>query len=1413
MSAPLDRDAVRTSLLAQDFNTQVTRIEAVQDGITFNYFQGENIQHPASRIIANTNGVNFRFRGRNWISPFFAVAYAYWGVLRRSVAQQPRDQTITEFMMNLAMRRPNEPDPNYNRLRFRVAVPANIERRLRNNENFSPTALNFLAPHVATILAEENYSDIEMSTYADLISATGVVGRRDSVVVFACEATAFFRRNRREDFTARERVDMRARDLGALGRTRVAGNFGGGGKRKMFYHGKEVQFHSQVEETMTCVHVNPLKEGQFCFPMAFLTSQVRELRFEDGVCSERMSHPLVVADLKKSIDSYPYIVIPYNGNDRIPEFVRGKNLFIFNPIKPSNDLLWESAAKYLHNHVEVALNQSVDHTSWRECPQAYSDAFNVVIHMFIKGFKSRFDVYSPADKKDVVRHIYMYCADEHFNPVIDIRMFTSSKATLPMTWCDYCQKSIGAGALVATKSKHISKCHEKWDFASIGCCDFLDIAKKEAGIPIRKLPDVKEFCKAHEKFECDCDDYSIGNKVSEHVYVCTLCDVRGTYNTFSYKHRCYFKKPEVKAATDASKLFVLDIESLQEATPLNVKYVHDFVLMCVRNIYNEDSRVEYRTMDQFLDDCVNKPEYRDATFIAHNGGGYDYQFIIKSAEKREMEYTFVPRPGSDHKYISLTLQFEDYQINFIDFMCLIPGSLKGIAQSFQLEVQKGDFPHRFLTRETLNYKGPFPPIDSEEDYFSLNWKKSEIDVQEVREWHAVQCSKFCTCTAECECMKPQWDCFQFLTDYCWLDVDVLANACQKYRDLLMNVTGTGGTWNPTPIDPFRYLTQSQLAMQIFLTGFTELPPIGVTIPRRHGINKRQFIWYHRLQQQQPANTFIHYGTNPTRYMWVRDNMYVDCYCVETATVYLFFSTEERELPETEEKIELWSDYVQKGFIGAVEVMYDDNLRDVTELEMNIGNISDDRDFFFGGRTEVLSPYAKPSESEEIKYLDVCSLYPTICSFAMLPIGHPIMYFGSQCELRRLSPSVADSYFGYVRCRVIPNKNDVLGLLPSKLDSGKLVFNLNEKIGMWFTEEIYLAMQCGYVITEIYEVHHFDADNRSDTLMRGYMESFLTLKQESEGWKKLGASSENPTEEEQDRILEELFEANGGIGRAKKENVKKNPVLRQVSKIFLNCLWGKFCQRRKAEFFSELTSYKDYEAVMSTPEVNDMVFRQMSPGRWRVKYTKPDFMLPANPRYNIYLAAGVTAQARCYLHRQMLKIGPERVLYCDTDSIIFLFPKSGPKLTGIGLGQWTDEHPGEVIIDFMAIAPKCYMLNIEGDTVMKAKGCIMSIQNRKILSHETVKNLIQTYCIQKQLESAELKNFSIFTNSTDINYSYGTMFSRYNTKQVRCILNKRQLVETYSPDGVLGVSIMRVTLLPEGFTALIPSPSLPSPHHP
>ena len=38
-------------------------------------------------------------------------------------------------------------------------------------------------------------------------------------------------------------------------------------------------------------------------------------------------------------------------------------------------------------------------------------------------------------------------------------------------------------------------------------------------------------------------------------------------------------------------------------------------------------------------------------------------------------------------------------IRFIDFMMLVPGSLKGLADAFRLPIQKGDFPHKFANKD------------------------------------------------------------------------------------------------------------------------------------------------------------------------------------------------------------------------------------------------------------------------------------------------------------------------------------------------------------------------------------------------------------------------------------------------------------------------------------------------------------------------------------------------------------------------------------------------------------------------------------------------------------------------------------------------------------------------------------------
>jgi hypothetical protein len=183
-----------------------------------------------------------------------------------------------------------------------------------------------------------------------------------------------------------------------------------------------------------------------------------------------------------------------------------------------------------------------------------------------------------------------------------------------------------------------------------------------------------------------------------------------------------------------------------------------------------------------------------------------------------------------------------------------------------------------------------------------------------------------------------------------------------------------------------------------------------------------------------------------------------------------------------------------------------------------------------------------------------------------------------------------------------------------------------------------------------------------------------MKQEAEGWVKMGASSETPSEEEQLEIQVRVFEQSGYIGKIRPECVQKNPVKRQMAKLFLNSLWGKFCQKPNKDHFVVIHGYQQFASLWYDPSVDKskFSFRHISNQTWKVKFSSHDSYAKTNPKYNIFLASKVTEEARCILHRQMLKIGPERILYCDTDSIMFLWPKTAPRLEGVGLGNWVNE---------------------------------------------------------------------------------------------------------------------------------------------
>jgi hypothetical protein len=443
-------------------------------------------------------------------------------------------------------------------------------------------------------------------------------------------------------------------------------------------------------------------------------------------------------------------------------------------------------------------------------------------------------------------------------------------------------------------------------------------------------------------------------------------------------------------------------------------------------------------------------------------------------------------------------------------------------------------------------------------------------------------------------------------------------------------------------------------------------------------------------------------------------------------------------------------------------------------------IENSRSFFFGGKTEVFKPYYDCQPGEEIKYIDVCSLYPYVCAMKELPMGFP-QILHSNIDKNRLHPSSTQPYWGYAQILIECPCQELIGLLPSRdTKTKRLQFDLFTKMGIWHTEEIYFAIQHGYKILHIYQVYHWEKENRSNQLFKGYVDYFLRIKQESEGWEKYGLTSSHSIEEKQ-KLIDDLYFENGCIGKMRMNKVKKNPIARNLSKLFLNSLWGKLCQNPMQEQQIRINGYVQYLQFINHPAVDksSCLFRHVKDDVCSIRFNvKPEFLKPNN-KYNTYIAASVTAHARTYLHQQMYRIGPEKIIYCDTDSIMYVHQSKDPFMEKKGLGNWVDEYPKDKITRFIGLAPKSYALYFAGkDRLIKTKGISLTLSNLELIKDEDLLRIVKGY-IEGTFHEIKLKYTTISPNSIKVNIPYGTMLTTWGEKILKLVISKRQLSKLHT----------------------------------
>jgi hypothetical protein len=289
------------------------------------------------------------------------------------------------------------------------------------------------------------------------------------------------------------------------------------------------------------------------------------------------------------------------------------------------------------------------------------------------------------------------------------------------------------------------------------------------------------------------------------------------------------------------------------------------------------------------------------------------------------------------------------------------------------------------------------------------------------------------------------------------------------------------------------------------------------------------------------------------------------------------------------------------------------------------------------------------------------------------------------------------------------------------------------------------------------------------LFNEYIDHFLKKKAEASGY-----PSNVKSDEDKDAYIARYMEKEKV--RLDKDNIELNPGMRQLAKLCLNSFWGKFGQRNNLCQVEYITHPNHLMAILldETKEISSFCFvsDEMVQLQWRYKTDFIEITSNTNP----FIAAYTTAHARLKLY-SYLEILQERVLYFDTDSVIYVTRPGEEKLpTGEFLGDLTNElesyGPGSSISEFCSAGPKNYTFTVQnphGEIIgscCKVKGISLNTLNSTLVNFETMKHMVtqnrQTEVRLSENRIARTKDHRIVTQS--------------ETKTWRVVYNKRQLQE-------------------------------------
>ena len=897
----------------------------------------------------------------------------------------------------------------------------------------------------------------------------------------------------------------------------------------------------------------------------------------------------------------------------------------------------------------------------------------------------------------------------------------------------------------------------------------------------------------------ECGTLIKGKKnVETHKCYAITCPDCHEYTEDIKTHQCYMKKPQTLDKDIEPTFIVFDLEThqntpLDKETPLGKQYLHipnlciayKFCNGCMeqvleKQIFDKCPKCQINrktfdgpdTMKKFGDWLFTENQgskQNPVVALAHNSKGYDSSFILN----------YLHEHGYSFDYISKGTEIMVLTVNGItikDSLNYLPMKLAKIPSTFGFkEMKKGYFPHYFNTPENEDYDGPLP----DHHYYGTSSMTPEARC-EFFFWY----SQLVQSNYKFNLKKERWA-------YCNNDVFICSKGIMKFRELV---------FKHTDVDPLlEACTIASSTNIVYRKNF--LKPKTIALIPNGGYRKQEhqsqiaMKWLKWISHKKQIR--IQHAKNGGE-VTVKANgkdYKVDGYAEIDGkkTVFEFNGCyfhgcrrcykrcRSRKIKKSNKSLE---DAFQqtinkkKAFISAgyeVEDLWG------CQLDVQLEQDPEMLDFFnnivfvdplvprkalFGGRTNATKLLHVFRNGEEGRYVDFCSLYPTTLMYDAFPLGHPLVITENFYPINKTS----HPYKGLIKCHVLPPRKLYHPVLPVKLD--KTIFPLcytcaeeknqqpcthsdQERIlsGTWTHFELYKAVELGYEVVEIDEVYHwedwaqFDGKDPDSGLFSRYVMTWLKIKQEASGW-----PSWVKTEQDREQYIND-YEAKMGI-QLNPNNIKKNPGLRALAKLFLNSFWGKLAQRPNLPIQKYVTPEEWFK--MYYDETLDIhSFYMVGKGdteRMVVRFADKREFEKIQPNTNVVLASFVTSHARLRLY-SLLEQLQERVLYFDTDSVFYISRPGDQDLpVGDYLGDLTDElteyGEGSYITEFCSAGPKNYMYRVFSTkdqkihTTIKVKGFPLDYTTMKHINASNMKNKVRAFVKSGNQEETSVINWRI-----------------------------------------------------------------------